>query len=1244
MKGVTQRGLHGSSLAMSRSKGTSKGPHRHGHNGAPRYAAASPSPRTAAALIPPTAQQLQHAPLVAFTQWNETAMEALRNGDGDSSRRILSTLLPVLDARLHAMQCKSSAQTSPTVIEAWRLAHALTLNNYGCQLRRDGLTDEALHQFQRAKQVETLVFGKPSCSTMLNLSAVLLSSGATKEALTIAKDCVMAAQDGEPILFITALHNLAVALGQQTSERERKAALPTMLQALREAQSTLGEKHETTLMLKEKCGLTSGWISQDNGAEVEPEGAAPMPVAESPSPHRTFQESAAAKLPSTTPLTAQESARAALHTLNFGEPVHTHPIVHALAVVDAAKPAHGDPNREEPRACPTSPSRHLLDADPRSQRYVGKATQDGQVSLRSPPQHPAHVDSPERADAVYATHLKTTATKGDTPDVHWVSSRRSSAAASVHQYDLESVNLSCTQYSIPSTPLETVVQEPFQVARLVMSRSVTNVVGPAGSIGDLYKSGDDSTGGPCFLRFSLPPPLPLANTVSLPLRKLVLSGSAARPSGTTSEDARGRKPSPATMPRCVSKASSGNNRESCTVTKAITITPTAEARGTVEKGEKSVPEGGRDGARPSLPKRSLFGGKGSSYTRRIVNREVEKQEERAYRIQREAEKKAEEAENAFQLAFEKLQHRTQSRAATIIQHAWRQWWNAVGRKRREVQLRRLEELQRRRRERLALGLVAGKMSERPGKVTIPPPPSKQHGDVGGHLVPAVVLRCWRNWLSNTICVRYVAKSHRSRVDARLHEADVRHCICRIQALWRGVIARQRRPKHQQQPQLYAENATSMTKSTAYLLRAKDELREYSALVLQMAYRSYRARQLRHRLYLAKHEGPAKVIQRWLRCTWADHRNRGVDRRTVCMRNAAAITIQRMWRGFLGRVAFHMRQLRLRMDRVGAPLPAIEAGSCSAQRLGVVSAPECRTAKHLSTKTSRPSSASDRVKKVADLPPAGNAGFFTAGKGTPDSSRTAVPTEAYAAACLQRSDEVYRLRDMERNRYHIGLYVDVMASKERQAWQESLRLRPTEVLRRRVQLDTQIHEEQRAFTEHRAAVAIQRAYRTWRRMKEDKSRDTNYLYYSRAFYQQRELGSLAARKQRQRDTARAIALYGDSARVMREERVKAAEELALVTDCNGPASSTSGPNGVIAVPREGAKIASYAERMARKKWRQENEAMQRRDEVLVALTYPHDMAHAREGPEECAARLGTTYEHPYYIPYVNGEHYRTLGID
>ncbi|SYZ65196.1 hypothetical_protein [Leishmania braziliensis MHOM/BR/75/M2904] len=1240
MKSVRQSGRHGNKDAKLRSKRTYRGRYDQAPRSSPRYAAASASPPPVAPLVPPTAQQLQNAPLLVFTRWNETAMEALRSGDHDSCRRILSTLLPILEARLHAMQCKPSPHISEVALQSWRLAHALTLNNHGCQLRRYGLTTEALQAFLRAKEIETLVLGKPSCSTMLNLSAVLLSSGAAEEALTISKECVMAAQNGDPILFITAVHNLAVALGQQTSDRECKAALPTMLQALREAQSVLGEEHPTTVMLKEKCGLTSSWISQDSGAEGEQGSAASVRGVDWPANHSVSCENPTSPSLLPTSMMAQEKARAALHTLDFGEPLHAQPLVHAAAALPTPELVHNHTNVRKEEAYGVSISRHSLNLGASNEHHAAKATPEDEDLLC--PQRPRSTLLDSVADAGVERAALAVTARGETALALPLQGfqRRGSVAASVHQLCLDSANLSGNQRSVASTPLETVLQEPFQAASLMLSRSAPNHVGPAGSIHRLWRrSAEDHRNAPSFLRFSVPlPPLP-ANAASLPLRKIAPPAAAAG-SSNAGVQCRCTKVRRATVPRNVSVSDEDSNLGGTTATTLTDTMATTEGLNAFDTGEKSATAIGSPATLRSAPQLSLFGKKGLLHSGKAALREVELEEERVYRAQKEVEQRAAEAENAFQCGFKEVQLRTQNRAALTIQHAWQQWWTSVGRSRRHVQLKRLEELQRRRRERLSLGAMDRKKSGKSWTVAIPPPLLQQHGHVGGHVVPAVIVRCSRTWLAKTVCRRYVAKSHPRPVDTRLHEADVRRYVCQIQALWRGAITRHR----QAQQQLFTERNNVRGVTTVYRLRAETELREYSALVLQMAYRSYRARQIRCRLYFERYNEPAATIQRWLRSTLADQRKRGVDWRSMCERNAAATAIQRVWRGYLGRITFHMRELRLRMDRTGSYPLAIEASVNAERRLVAIRGGKSRDVKRLSVETMKPPQDA-AMKMEGPLPPVREVDTLVAETTAFESKRRSALTEAYAANCLQRSSEVQRLRDEERDRYHIGLYVDVMASKERQAWKESLRIRPSKVLRCRAAMDARIHEEQRAFTEQRAALVIQHAYRTWWKMQQDTSRDTSLLCYARALYQQRELGALVERKQRRRDIVRGMALYGDTAAAMRQARVKAAEELALVADYDGPPCISSSPNRIMIVPRkDGMMIAPHAERMARKQQRQEQEAVQRRDEVLVALTYPHDMAHVREGPVECVTRIGTTYEHPYYISYVNEMHRRTLGID
>lgn len=179
--------------------------------------------------------------------------------------------------------------------EAWLLALAMTLSNLGCQLRKANRPLEALSFLNKAKDVEASVHGKPSASTLLNISAVLLGLGELENALEIAKECVITTSAEDRVLHITALHNYAMALGQiplagmkeesqsrpltpslsdrhtiagvygyegrkSNGAKEGKEALRMMQQALMESETYLGSAHPTTALLRHRCLQPEKWI------------------------------------------------------------------------------------------------------------------------------------------------------------------------------------------------------------------------------------------------------------------------------------------------------------------------------------------------------------------------------------------------------------------------------------------------------------------------------------------------------------------------------------------------------------------------------------------------------------------------------------------------------------------------------------------------------------------------------------------------------------------------------------------------------------------------------------------------------------------------------------------------------------------------------------------------------------------------------------------------------------------------
>lgn len=1297
--------------AVKAPKSTAKSRQLNENKSATRQAAVSHAAK-AAATTP--AHNLDDASLANFTRWNETAMEALRAGDGATSRRILTSLLPELRERL-ALATKAASSkgraapdaAATVVLQSWQLVYALTLNNYGCQLRRDGQSDAALQQFLTARDVETAVFGKPSCSTMLNLSAVLLSRGEAKAALAIATECAAAAQDGEPVLFITALHNLAVALGQQSGERSRSAALPTMLQALREAQAALGESHPTTKMLKEKCGLTSQWIhpTPPTATLPQPESVVTAPGGQksyAPQPHSpalaapSVSFSSASNRDESTQaagseqeMSPQERARAALYTLNFGAPPKAHQSARRVEaqVKDTADSKGSDDGR---RATPLQDYHTQQSPSPDSWERLSEKSSGSKASpTRLPP-----LGNPSKVGGARLS-------SGNTPFTHHPSGaasaedrvhRDSNAAVSVDQLCLDSAHLSTVEFGTPTEGPETVLQEAFHPSALSLNRH------GATTLRDLC--GVNQNGSvvyPSFLRFSAElPPVP-SRTASANAKA---SMGNDKPSAAAATTTNGRLPqdaffatdavpmsngdvfaqtTPADMKlpkrartgsagsQQFSNAKGGKSSTSLFATAPAAVSPkdahsvaaTSSARPSSPAKDNSHPHNHLNNnssnnnssstsrnTQPAAARRTLFGhstahpngGSASSgrWADRAAQRQADLAEEEAYRRKLKEAEAAEEAAHAFERGLAKVKARTQARAARVIQRAWQQWWTSVGQPRRHVQLQRLEELQRRRRDRLALSSATGKRVPSAKLRTAPAGTSGSplsstplpHGRVGGQVMPAVVVRCGRRWLAKTACVRCAARLTRARVDGRLCEADVYRRVCKLQALWRGALQRQRLQVRDEQRGTSVEGQ-----------RAEDEMRAYAALVVQCAFRRHAARRARQRLYAARYDAPATTIQQWLRRTWADQQQRGVDAPTSRRRNAAATDIQRVWRGYQGRVAFRMRELRQRIDQATPYALAIEGGETAAPAMAPSSVAK-------SSKTTEV----PFTHGPTSTPPQGPVSAPTASPSVPSHppEKAAAANAAYEAACLQRGSAVQDLRDAEREHFHIPLYVETMASKERAAWQAAVRLRPTDVVRRRAELNSTMEAEQTFFVRHRAARVIQRAFRAWRAMLQDAARDTGLLRYARMRYQQRELGAAVAQQQRARDVDRAVRLYGDTIAPVREERARAAVALA----------AAEGEPEVVATPRAAAAgamvtapelalmstVGQPCEQTSRARWRREQEALLHRDERLLALTAPHNAAHLREGPEECEARLGTTYEHPYYTPYVNEEHRWTLGID
>lgn len=259
------------------------------------------------------AAQNASPPLKQVMTMNGEAMAALQRGDMDGS---YNTLIDALEIVQQGLSDATVAMkfAEPDMLEeeknrkeAWLLALSVTVSNLGCQLRKANKSEEALTFLYKAKDAETILYGKPSTSTMLNISAILLGRGDLKEALDISRDCVNASAEGDKMLHITALHNLAMSLAQQPEAADREEALNTMQRGLAEAEQYLGISHPTTALIRDRCLHPDRWIADDayvqRVLEARRHGALSDVLPKLPPPPTTQE-------PPRTPLPPSEAAEA----------------------------------------------------------------------------------------------------------------------------------------------------------------------------------------------------------------------------------------------------------------------------------------------------------------------------------------------------------------------------------------------------------------------------------------------------------------------------------------------------------------------------------------------------------------------------------------------------------------------------------------------------------------------------------------------------------------------------------------------------------------------------------------------------------------------------------------------------------------------------------------------------------------------------------------------------------------------
>ncbi|ESL09401.1 hypothetical protein TRSC58_02876 [Trypanosoma rangeli SC58] len=1066
-------------------------------------------------------------PVDKVMEMNKKSIALMKDGKMKASYDMLQTALAAAEAGVRRFPTflKESNPEVQEQREAWLLAFAATLSNLGCLQRRDNQLCEAIRYLQDAHNVESQVFGRPSCSTMVNLSAVLLELGSTEEALAISRDCALASEQSDPMLHTIALHNYGVTLSQHASEEMRQSAVPVLMKALRQAQLHLGEEHPTTMLIRQHCGMTLQKPPEESGTyKVANAAFLTQSYREQPKQLLASNERLPPLVPA--PIHLQE-AKEAVQSLNYGD-IPLFGESHASSYTESKKEAKSTPRSSQPETD--------LKCQPVTSYGRGKdELPEGLSTRRSSPNEPVVAFFEKTAEQTLAgqyssvvTILTAFGSCSTEQSVEEEEEEIEKKAQCDLDIDGDDDGKRCMSLKVATLTLREGMEESDVVCGLLEhaeeSREGSGANSDArGGAGEDAEPSKEEEEGKCNEAAMEPPTLDVTQrpaTSTIPGGFFVIGAQAKQPEFSYYRFA----PLEASL---LAKASSGEQNVATTgastlkLEKEKSLKPAEDEEDEEEEEEHEMYgfehkeiHGGEKQYVPT-PKKAIAKKREvfvkligvNPTTRREENIRQERLEEELLRsrLRKEAEEKAQ--KEHFERTLTAIVSRTRDRAVRKIQYMWCMWWNSVGKRRRELLIKRTEEKARRERLRQALLEHERQVEEQRRQKRM----SKKKSGV--EAIPSV-FSCGKKWLSRTLCVRYLARRGISREDKK--EAFFVLQLSKIQALWRG---------HHVRLQMRDKRAARAQKR-----RCNEQLERevYAAMVIQMCVRRRLARKAREKNIIEHYGPPAIKIQRWVHTVMPRRRGLGLDKVTKWRKQYSARLIQHAWRGYLCRLAYFMEKLRYKLDE---DRRHERVASSVLQRVGRGFI--CRS---LIARQWRKKTCLCTTVHLLEWRDGGLGGKRDAIPTPPPPAVTYVPTPV---------EEVNAIAKLEREKYHIGLFVDVLAKRHCTEWKEALRLRPFEVLRRRAHENHLCELELNAFRRERAAVKIQREFRQWLRIRDSPFRDKALLLIGRGDYQVLEYGRKIDRIRHTREQEAGRAIFGDQVAPMREARAAAQAELQEV---------------------------------------------------------------------------------------------------
>lgn len=1178
---------------------------------------------------------------------NSQAMLALQRGHAEESNLILTEALEIAQEGLSEAQADLQTCSSPQRAaaqdrkEAWLLAFSITVGNLGCQLRKCNQSEDALHFLMKAKDAETILYGKPASSTMLNISAVLLGRGDLKEALMIARDCVSASTNGDKVLHITSLHNLAMALAQQLDPAERDEALTVMQRGLAEAETHLGIAHPTTALLRDRCLHPEGWVADtayvQQVMEARQRGALPDAPALRTAP-TTQEERVSLPAVARTGSPVGSAGDAAVTAVPLSAVVTTN---HKKSDGKPGKSKSNDPSsarsggdRRSSRRSSPQKDRHPSEAHERRTPSFVRRKDSGRESSSARPNSSRRRSSPSKKK-----RKSSKAPKEEEP--HLMSEELQQRAKRA----LESLQLGPAPY--PSD--RRMVRNPPAAAHHLPALGDGTELAPA-----------ETTNPVSALPPIGPPPNPQdwseRTEIRNPMQSAPVLGSPHQQAGQYYVDDREDL-----MVRDAASVLLSNYSNSRGGSIDVILASSATGVGFHVKGAhtptsgSSLLLGDQDDRVPIIPPPR------NARVRQNFARVVE-ENGTFLRFAAIQDQTTEENEPFEVITYKQLREAIRQDAAREAQPVTKRKSPSVGSARSVVddedvimnserstfkkqdtlalkeaarqkeleeeeqfRIQRLKHMQAEEQERKfkeGLAAIVLRTEHRAARLiqdvwshwwrTFGKPrreilkrraeerqqraqfreiteTTRRHAEMKGDWTlsglppPIVVVNCKKTWLRKTECLRYLVRKglHSGKT---LSEAEVHLKLSKIQAHVRGMLARKQYTR------------TKTERQGLLQVCCDEEVREYAASVIQNLFRCRQAKRLRKKLSDEYYVPYAIRIQEWFREVMFDQKARGVDTQSVNRRLNAVVLIQKTWRGYLGRVKYFMAMLRRNMDECRLSeqrgvrlLQRVCRGYRSRTNFGTF-ALEQHYQKRLQERAAEQAE-QERVKEEAKprfVPPV-------------------IPRTEYEKECLERADEVYEQQLKDREEYYVPLYLEPEAARQRLAWQQAIELKPFEVRQRRAAEDLRCQLEVNQSRRVRAAIKIQREFRAWLNVRDSKDRDSDYLTICKGVYHQREYERIIQEKEYLRAQAKGIEIYGDVAAPQHQcvEEVRA--ELAKEIEAS-PAF----------MPLD--KIRTREDRL-------KDELLLQHDEEVLASTYEKDMRRLRQDPTDVKKKTGSVYENP-----------------